>query len=183
MRKESSAAERQPGPPGSRQGGSAVKAVFRDVRALDRAVRQLASRSVPVDAIRVYVVRGDGRPAREIPVEGESGAARGAFVGAGIGAAAGLVLVALALLGVFGEPVVGLLGGFAGGLRVVALAALAGVPLGALLGMGRWRAGASISDDELSGSARAVVVVHSPALAARATEVLEASGAERVEHT
>lgn len=154
-----------------------VVAEFRDRASLTRAVRELTSHSVPVDSIQVFVRSPDGER-REVPVEEGAGVLRGALIGAGVGAAVGVLLVALVLAGAFGEPGVGLFGvrGIIGAVRTVMLTAAAAVPLGALLGMGRWRTAGRISDRELErGSAQ--VVVTSEELEPRAREILQRAGA------
>jgi hypothetical protein len=155
-----------------------VVADFRDRASLNRAVRELTGHSVPVDSIHVYVRSPDGER-REIPVETEAGVLRGALLGAAAGAGIGVVIVGLALAGVFGEAAVGPLAGIVGALRTVLLAAAAAVPLGALLGMGRWRSRGKISDQELEQGG-AEVVVTSEELEPRAREILERAGAVQI---
>jgi hypothetical protein len=157
-----------------------VVAEFRDRASLNRAVRELTGHSVPVDSIHVFVRSPEGQR-REVTVEEEAGVLRGALIGAAVGAAIGVVIVALVLAGVFGEPGVGPLGvrGVFGAMRTVLLTAGAAVPLGALLGMGRWRSRDEISDDELErGSAE--VVVTSEEMEPRAREILQRAGAVRM---
>lgn len=162
--------------------GTHVRAVFRDRDGVSRAVRRLTAESVPVDSIRVFVVDGSGRRRREIAVEDEAGAFRGAFMGAGIGAAVGAALVLLAAIGLVGSERADLFGisGVAGAVRVMAVCALAGLPLGTILGMGRWDATKRISESELTDG-EVHVVVESAKLATLARGVLEAAGADRVE--
>jgi hypothetical protein len=89
--------------------------------------------------------------------------------------------VALVIAGVFGDPAVGPFGvrGIVGALRTVLLAAAAAVPLGALLGMGRWRSRGKISDEEIERGG-AEVVVTSEELEPRAREILERAGAVEI---
>jgi hypothetical protein len=155
-------------------------AEFRDRASLNRAVRELTGHSVPVDSIRVFARSPEGSR-REIPVEEGTGTLRAALLGAAVGAVAGVVLVGLVLAGAFGEPGVSILGvrGIVGAVRTIVLTAAAAVPLGALLGMGRWRSSGEISDQELArGSAE--VVVTSRELEPRAREILRRAGAVRV---
>jgi hypothetical protein len=154
-----------------------VAAEFRDRASLNRAVRELTSHSVPADSIHVYVRSPDGRR-REVPVEEGAGTLRGALLGAAAGAVVGVLIVALMCAGVFGAPAVSFFGlrGIAGAVRTILLTAAAAVPLGALLGMGRWRSPAEISDRELEEGG-AEVVVTSQALEARAREILRRAGA------
>jgi hypothetical protein len=154
-----------------------VVAEFRDRASLHRAVRELTNHSVPTDSIQVYVRSLDGRR-REVPVEEGAGTLRGALVGAAVGGFAGLLIVVLVVSGAFGEPRVGFfgLGGIAGAVRTILLTAAAAVPLGALIGMGRWRSRADISDHELEQGG-AEVVVTSEAMESEAREILRRSGA------
>jgi hypothetical protein len=153
---------------------------YRDRASLNRAVRELTAHSIPVDSIQVFVRSPDGRRT-PITVESEAGVLRGALLGAGAGAVLGAVIVALAFVGAFGAPGLGPFSvpGITGAVTTVVLTAAAAVPLGALLGMGRWRSSGKISDRELElGSAEVVVV--SEELESRAREILERAGAVRV---
>jgi hypothetical protein len=156
-----------------------VVAEFRDRASLNRAVRELTGHSVPVDSIHVFVRTPEGQR-REIAVEEEAGVLRGALIGAAVGAAIGGVIVALVLAGAFGDPGVGPFGvrSIFGALRTVLLTAAAAVPLGALLGMGRWRSRDEISDEELERG-HAEVVVTSEELEPLAREILARAGAVR----
>ena len=153
---------------------------FRDRESLNRAVRELTGQSVPVDSIHVFARLPDGRR-REIQVEEEAGVLRGALLGASVGAVIGVVIVALVLAGAFGDPGVGPFGvrGIFGAVRTVLVTAAAAVPLGALLGMGRWRSHGKISDRELERGGVEVVVT-SGELEARARDILERAGAVRM---
>jgi hypothetical protein len=164
------------------EGGAVVTGVFSDLGRVSRAVRDLAARSVPADSIRVLVVDGHGRRVREVAVEDEAGALRGALVGAAWGAAVGLALVLVAALGVLGSVGTDLFGldDLAGAVRAVAVSALAGLPLGVIVGMGRWDARKRISTEELAAGA-VQVVVESRRLAGLARGVLTEAGADRVE--
>jgi hypothetical protein len=160
-------------------GRGRVVAEFRDRASLHRAVRELTNHSVPTDSIQVFVRSPEGRR-REIPVEEGAGTLRGALIGAAAGAGIGVLIVVLVFSGAFGEPGVGFfgVGGIAGAVRTILLTAAAAVPLGALIGMGRWRSRDAISDRELEqGSAE--VVVTSEALESRAREILRRAGAVR----
>jgi hypothetical protein len=163
-----------------RSASGAVVAEFGDRASLTRAVRELTGHSVPFDSIHVYVRSADGKR-REVPVEEGAGTLRGALLGAAAGALIGVLIVALVFAGAFGEPGVGFFGarGIVGALRTVLLTAAAAVPLGALLGMGRWRSSGRISDRELERG-RAEVVVTSGELEPRAREILRRAGAVRV---
>lgn len=158
-----------------------VRGVFRDRAAVARAVRRLAQKSVPSDAIEVAVLDARGEPVRRVPVEDESGALRGAVIGGLAGAALGVVLVTLALSGAFGPVPVDPLGwrSLSGALRAILMASVAAVPLGALLGMGHWRGRKKIELEEIETGSVAVVV-ESNELAPVARQVLRESGADQV---
>jgi hypothetical protein len=81
----------------------------------------------------------------------------------------------------FGEPGVGFLGahGIVGAVRIVLWTAAAAVPLGALLGMGRWRSRGRISDRDLELGVH--VSVTSDAFESRAREILERTGGTRTD--
>lgn len=158
-----------------------VKGVFHRKDRLADAVERLAEQSVPADDIGVFVLDASGEPAREIPVRDESGVLRGALVGAAFGAGLGLVVLLLALTGVFGPVGAELVSArsLVGAIRTVVGGAVAGVPLGAILGMGRWWDRRRISDEEMAGHG-AIVTVESDALADVARRVLGEAGADRV---
>jgi hypothetical protein len=158
-------------------GGGRVVGEFRDRASLNRAVRELTGHSVPADSIQVYVRSSDGHR-RRVPVEEGAGTLRGALLGAAVGAAVGVLIVALVFAGAFGEPGVGFFGARAisGALRTIVLTAAAAVPLGALLGMGRWRSRGEISDRDLERGG-AEVVVTSQELEGRARDILRRAGA------
>lgn len=159
-----------------------VKGVFRDRERVGRAVRRLTAESVPVDSIRVFVVPRDGGHRREIPVEDEAGALRGALMGAGIGTAVGVVLALLVTTGLLGSRSAGFLGisSISDTLGTIAVCAIAGVPLGTILGMGHWDAKKKISESDVTGG-EVHVVVESAKLAGLSRRVLEDAGADRVE--
>lgn len=159
-----------------------VKGVFHGKKRLTRAVERLAENSVPADVIAVHVLDPSGNPAREVPVEDESGALKGAILGAVAGAGVGLLILVLVLSGALGRVGVDLLDprSIFGALRTVVAAAAAGVPLGALLGLGRWRGRKKISDEDLERGSGATVTVKSDSLAETARRVLRESGAEGV---
>ncbi|MDX1492474.1 MAG: hypothetical protein R3253_00265 [Longimicrobiales bacterium] len=157
-----------------------VVGVFKDRKRLVRAVETLAEKSVPADAIRVVVDDGSGG-IREIPVEDESGALKGAVIGAAAGGVLGLGIVVAVATGVYGTPDVGVLSfrGVSGALRAILGGAAAAVPLGALLGLGYWQGRKKIAPEDFdSGSAR--VVVRSDELAELARRVMGDAGATDV---
>ena len=160
-----------------RSDSGTIVAEYHDRASLNRAVRELASHSIPVDSIHVFVRSPEGHR-RQVPVEEGAGTLRGALLGAAAGAGIGVLRVALVVAGVFGDPSVGLFGlrGIAGAIRTILLTAAAAVPLGALLGMGRWRSTGKVSDEELERGG-AEVVVTSEELEPRAREILRRTGA------
>ena len=160
---------------------ASVMGVFRDPDHASRAVRRLTAKSVPVDSIRVFMVDEQGRRQRELAVEDEAGALKGALIGAGVGAVLGLLAVILVPI-LTGVATVGALSisTFLGALRAIALCAAAGVPLGAIIGMGHWQGRKKIEESGLTPH-RIYVAVESDELAAIARAVLEDAGAERVD--
>ena len=162
---------------------ASVTGVFRDPGRVSRAVRRLTAKSVPVDSIRVFLVDEQGRRTREIEVEDEAGALRGGLIGAGLGAILGLLIVIL--VPVLGSASVGPIrvSAFLGALQAIALSAVAGIPLGVIIGMGRWRGRKKIEETGTTPH-RIHVTIESEELASVARAVLEDAGAERVEwHT
>lgn len=173
---------------GSREVGSSatsgmteVEGAFRDREAVEDAVYALGQQSVPSDSIHVYVADASGKRKRELQVEKEAGTLRGALYGAGAGAVIGLVIVLAVPTGMFGPVTIDFLTAdtLLGAVRVIATMAVAGLPLGAILGMGHWRGGDRISDREL-GDGSILVTVRSDELADTARRVLRDAGAERV---
>lgn len=158
-----------------------VEGVFHGRDEVTRAVRSLAESSVPADAIHVHVVDASGRK-REVAVEDEAGVLRGALMGAGLGAAAGLAIAVLGAAGAFGRLGVELLGlrTLVGVIRAVVAGAVVGVPLGAVLGLGRWRARKRIPEGVLDHG-RVVVTVEGDDLQETARAVLRNAGAEHVD--
>lgn len=160
---------------------ASVTGIFRDPDDVNRAVRRLTAKSVPADSIRVFLVDESGEPRQEIRVEDEAGALKGALIGAAAGAGIGLVIVILVPILMGGESIAGLeVASLLGALRAMAILAVAGVPLGAILGMGHWQGRKRIADTGLSPH-RIHVAVESEELATLAREILADSGAEHVE--
>lgn len=159
-----------------------VEGRFEGREQLRHAVNGLMARGVPTNTIRVYLVDRHGTRRRELPVDSGSGALKGALIGAAGGAIVGLAISALLSIGVSagsqGAPLG--VGSFLGGLRVAALLAAGGVPLGGLLGMGHWQGAYRLSSADLE-EFRASVVVQTRSRADVAREVLAQSGAELVE--
>src|SRR5690606_29515691 len=160
-----------------------VTGVYHDAERVTSAVRALLGRSVPVDAISV-VLRDPTGPDRDVPVEDEAGALKGAAVGAGIGGALGGLGVGLAATGAVvsggtlpaAGPLLAVLQGVIGG---AAAGAVAGIPLGGVLGLGRWKAKPELDPEELERGA-ALVCVHSDELADEARRIFERTGADEI---
>lgn len=158
-----------------------VSGIYRDESSLTDAVRKLQARSVPADEISV-VVRDPGEgEEKEVPVDLESGVEQGAVIGGSVGAALGAAGVTLATTGVIVLPGVALLAGgpvlaaIQGGLAGGAV----GVPVGGLLGIGRWFATPHLDEDALEEGA-AIVAVESDELWETAKAVFEETGAEGI---
>ncbi|MGD2045978.1 MAG: hypothetical protein PVJ80_07750 [Gemmatimonadota bacterium] len=159
-----------------------IQGVFERRDSLREAVNGLMARGVPTNTIRVYLVDSHGNRRRELPVDSGSGALRGALIGAGGGAIVGLAIAALLSIEISDAGATTPLGvgSFLGGLRVAALLAAAGVPLGGLLGMGHWQGAYRVSSSDLERF-KALVVVETRSKADEARQVLDQSGAELVE--
>lgn len=162
-------------------GGGRVEGLFDDRRRLTQAVRRLAERSVPADTIQVFILDEAGNPTREIRVEDEAGALKGAIIGGSVGAAVGVLIVIVFAVASFNPEDAGLFGleGLASGIWAIALLTVAGAPFGALLGLGHWPGRKRMSRGEID-EGQGLVVVQSRTLAAVAREVLEEAGATRV---
>lgn len=169
------------GRPSDEPASHAVSGLFHRRESVERAVERLAEKSVPADDVSVYVVDEGGNPGRRITIHEQPGTFRGALIGAAAGAVLGALIVVLTVLDVFGparvDPfgVLSVLGAF----RTIAASAAAGIPIGAVIGMGRWQGRKSLSVRDLRG-AGVLVVVESRAMAEVAREALRESGAERV---
>lgn len=154
-----------------------VTGVFRNRSSVVRAVERLSRKSVPADAIRVFVHGLQGER-REVPVDDESGTLRGAVMGALAGALVGLVLVFAGFSELFGPADMDVFSfqGLSVAIRAMVSGAAAAVPLGALLGMGYWqgRKGVSALDFE---TGTATVVVESDELAELSRLTLHEAGA------
>jgi hypothetical protein len=159
-----------------------IKGTFRDRKTASTAVRRLSEKSVPADEIEVLVMDAEGNLKRKVAIEDEAGTLRGAIIGAISGAVLGVVVIALVVAGVLGPTTTEPLGltAVGGALRAALILAVAGVPLGAILGLGYWNGRTRISSREVRGGLIAVVV-KSDDLAVTAREVLEEAGAGEVE--
>lgn len=160
-----------------------VTGIYHDARGVTRGVRALLSESVPADSIRV-VIRDPSGAERDVPVRDEAGVLRGALIGGAIGAALGAIGMAILTVSVSLSSGDGLLGANPVGsaIRGALTAAAAGVTLGALIGIGRWKGMPELEPGALEQGA-AVISVRSDALADTAVRVLTETGAEDVEAT
>lgn len=156
-----------------------VRGVFHDENQVRKAVERLLEQSVPVDEITVTVLDPSDTPKREVPVEDETGVLHGTLIGAAAGGALGFVAAILAI-GVYAgwpELLTGI--GLSWMLRGAVIGAVGGVPLGAILGMGRWRKDEELGAEDLDAGS-VVVDVRSGELAELAQRVLDEAGADRV---
>jgi hypothetical protein len=160
-----------------------VTGIYHDADRVTEAVRSLLNESIPADSIGVTIRDASGRR-REVKVGDEAGVLEGAKMGAWIGAALGaVVMFAVAVwvamgtgegllpVGPFSAAISGALGGGA-----------AGVMLGGLIGMGRWK-GMPDLDPKVLETGSAIVSVRSDAMADTARQVLTESGAQDIETT
>ncbi len=156
-----------------------VSGVFHDRKRVTRAVERLVGKSVPTDQITVTLMDAEGEPKRVVPVEDESGVLHGALVGAGAGAGLGFA-AAIVAIGVYvGWSELWSVVGLSWVLRGALIGMVGGVPLGAVIWMGRWRKKDELGDVDLDGGS-AVVEVRSDELADLARRILDDAGAERV---
>lgn len=158
-----------------------VRGMFTDREDAEDAVYRLGQESVPSDSISVHVFDPDAETNRELHVEDEAGTLRGALWGAAGGAALGLLVALLVPTGLLGPMPSEMFEAYTltVAVSVVAILAVAGLPLGAILGMGHWRTGKRISDREFRRGT-VWVSVRSDEMADVARRVLKNAGAERV---
>lgn len=156
-----------------------VRGVFHDEKRVRSAVERLLEHSVPADEIEVTVLDAGGAPTRDMPVEDESGVLHGALMGAAIGGWVGLIAAVLAIGFSAGWSELLTAVGLSWALRGVLIGAVGGLPLGAILGMGRWRKDEDLGSEDLDAGS-VVVEVHSGELADVARRVLDDVGAEKV---
>jgi hypothetical protein len=155
--------------------------IYRDQAGLTRAVRELLGTSVPADAVGVSLRDASGRTLQEVPVRAEPGVVRGLLVGAAVGAAVGGLAFLLMVVDVLppgreiltSDPV-------RWATRLVFGIAAAAVPLGGLLGMGRWRMRTLLDPDDVERVDAMVVTVRSDELARVAREVFQRTGADAI---
>ena len=165
----------------SRVSAHTVSGLFRQPDDVARAVQRLAESSVPPDEIEVFVVDANGEAGRRIGVHDEPGTLRGAIIGAIAGGIIGVLLVILTLLDAFGLVSGDPFGArsLLGAVRTIGASAAAGVPIGAVIGMGHWQGRKKLEVSGLRGDPM-MVVVESDELAETARRVLRDAGAERV---
>lgn len=156
-----------------------VSGVFHDGKRVTRAVERLIGKSVPTDQITVTLMDADGEPKRDVPVEDEPGVLHGALVGAGAGAGLGFVSAIVAIGLQVGWPELWSVFGVSWTLRGALIGMVGGVPLGAVVWMGRWRKKDELADAVLDGGS-VVVEVRSDDLADLARRILDDAGADRV---
>jgi hypothetical protein len=159
----------------------AVEAVFHDRDTLNDGVEALFEKSVPADSIRVFLRTGAGERGRELDVGDEPGTLHGALTGAGVGAVVGLVVAIAVGSGLLGPSDVSPFGltGIVGAFKAMLAGAVAGVPLGALLGMGHWRGHKRVDAGDMSDGG-ALVVVDSDELASLSERALRDAGGQVV---
>lgn len=162
-------------------GKQTVKGLYRTPGDVSRAVDSLVANSVPADDVDVYVVDELGRPTRRLSIRDEPGTTRGAIVGAVVGASLGVVVLALVFLGVLGASWIEAFGPNVAisALALIFVPAAAGVPIGAVIGMGHWQGRKKISVPEID-TGGVIVVVQTDELADVARRVLRDTGAANV---
>ncbi len=164
--------------PRSRPDRHHVVGYFDDADGVARAVEELGAASVPADEIDVYVIDGHGERDRRVSVERRFGTTRGAVLGAVGGAALGLAAVVVAFFAQGPGDPLGITS-LSGIVRVVGASAAMGIPIGAVLAMGRWRGRTTLQTSDFANGGVAVVV-ETDQLSDVARRVLEDAGATRV---
>jgi hypothetical protein len=167
-----------------------VRGWFHDRERVAHAVDELMEGKIPQDQIRVSVEDRSGTTVRVVPVKGRMGVFRGAMWGAAGGAAFGLVAAFLTAAGALNwtgiEPLQGgdlmAAGDYIAALRGMLAGAAAGVPLGGVWGLARWRGAMDLSDDELRDGA-AVVTVEGAGIVDRAEHILQAQEPARLQRS
>ena len=159
-------------------GKQTIKGLYRRPGDVSRGVDSLVANSIPVDELDVYVVDELGKPTRRLAIRDEPGTTRGAIIGALVGACLGALMVALVFLGLLGESWIDSFGPniYISTLALICVPAVAGVPIGAVIGMGHWQGRKRISVPEIQ-SGGVIVVVQTDELADVARRVLRDTGA------
>jgi hypothetical protein len=158
-----------------------VSGIYHDASRVTDAVRALLGESVPAESIGVEIRDETGRR-RRVKVGDEAGVVEGAVQGAWIGAALGGLIMFIAAFAMGAGTEGGLLpvGPFAAAVSGALGGGAAGVMLGAIVGMGRWK-GMPDLDPEVLANGSVVVSVRSDALADKVRRILAESGAEDVQ--
>jgi hypothetical protein len=156
-----------------------VQGVFHDEKRVRKAVERLQERSVPVDEITVTVLDASGAPKRDMPVEGEGGVLHGALLGAAVGGGLGFAAAILAIGVYAGWSQLVTAIGLSWMIRGALIGAMGGFPLGAILGMGRWRRDEELGAEDLDAGS-VMVEVRTDELVDLARQVLDEAGAEQV---
>jgi hypothetical protein len=159
-------------------GKQTIKGLYGRPDDVSRAVDSLVANSIPVDALDVFVVDELGKPIRKLNVRDEPGTRRGALLGALVGASLGAIVVALVLLGVLGEALIDAFGpnAFLSALALIFVSGAAGVPIGAVIGMGHWEGRKKVSVPEIENGG-VIVVVQTDELGDVARRVFRDTGA------
>lgn len=159
-------------------GKQTIKGLYRQPRDVSRAVESLVANSIPVDELEVYVIDELGKPTRRISIRDEPGTRRGAILGALVGASLGAVVVAFVFLGVLGESWIAAFGPniLLSAVALIGVSGAAGVPIGAVIGMGHWEGRKKVAVPDLD-SGGVIVVVQTDDLADVARRVLRDTGA------
>lgn len=157
-----------------------VSGIYHDASRVTGAVRALLGESVPAESIGVEIHDEAGRR-RRVKVGDEAGVVEGAVQGAWIGAVLGGIIMFVAAFWMGAGTDGGLLpvGPFAAAISGALGGGAAGVMLGAIVGMGRWK-GMPDLDPEVLASGSVIVSVRSDALADKARRILTEGGAEGV---
>jgi hypothetical protein len=157
-----------------------VSGIYHDADRVTAAVRALLNESVPADSIGVTIRDAAGRR-RTVKIGDEPGVLEGAKMGAWIGAGLGSVIMFGAAIWTATATGEGLLpvGPFSAAISGALGGAGAGVMLGAIIGMGRWKGMPDLGPKMLE-TGSATVSVRSDALANKARQVLTENGAENV---
>ena len=159
-------------------GKQTIKGLYRRPGDVSRAVDSLAANSIPVDELEVYVVDQLGKPTRKLAIRDEPGTRRGAVLGALVGASIGALVIALVFLGVLGESWTDAFGPnlLLSAVALICVSGAAGVPIGAVIGMGHWEGRKKVSVPEIEAGG-VIVVVQTDELADVARRVLRDTGA------
>lgn len=163
------------------QSTTSIKGYFRRSSDVSRAVDSLVANSIPVDELDVYVVDEAGKPIRKLNIRDEPGTRRGAIMGGIVGASLGALLAILAWIDLLGEAWISAFGPnvFLSGMALTCVSGAAGVPIGAVIGMGHWQGRKKISVPDLE-SGGVIIVVQTDEMADVARRILQDTGAVKV---